>query len=159
MLITSTKSHGGKVTTLDFVKGETASSAVSYEATDWAFQKRNVAATELPAAAKWPDEDVLARLDAGLKRIVAACRSDATAVRAAERRASERLPDGSWQERNEPGSFDASFVDESCGGSPVLVKSERWTWIVASHGIVLRRLRSDGENGRGNEGEAAERGM
>jgi hypothetical protein len=46
VLITSTKSHGGKDTTLDFVKGETAAAAVSYEAADWAFQKAVVAAVK-----------------------------------------------------------------------------------------------------------------
>lgn len=55
----------------------------------------------------WPDAEVLARLEADLKRIVTDCRSDATAVRAAGGRASERLPHDPWQERNEPGSFDA----------------------------------------------------
>jgi hypothetical protein len=46
VLITSTKSHGGKDTTLDFVKGETAAAAVSYEAADWAFKKAVVAAVK-----------------------------------------------------------------------------------------------------------------
>lgn len=46
VLITSTKSHGGKDTTLDFVKGETAAAGVSYEAADWAFQKAVVAAVK-----------------------------------------------------------------------------------------------------------------
>lgn len=44
VLITSTKSHGGKDTILDFVKGETVSAGVSYERTDWAFQKSIVSA-------------------------------------------------------------------------------------------------------------------
>jgi hypothetical protein len=44
VLITSTKSHGGKDTTLDFVKGETMPASVSYEAADWAFQKAVVSA-------------------------------------------------------------------------------------------------------------------
>ena len=46
VLVTITKSHGGKDTTLDFVKGETAAAGVSYEAADWAFQKAVVAAVK-----------------------------------------------------------------------------------------------------------------
>ncbi len=54
----------------------------------------------------WPDEAVLARLEVDLKRIVAACRSDATALRAAGGRASERLPRTPWEKRDTPASFD-----------------------------------------------------
>lgn len=57
--------------------------------------------------AKWPDEEVLARLEADLKRIVTACCSDATAVREAGGRASERMPRTLWNERDTPASFDA----------------------------------------------------
>ncbi len=46
VLITSTKTHGGKDTTLDFAKGETVSAAVSYEDADWAFQRAVVAAVK-----------------------------------------------------------------------------------------------------------------
>lgn len=57
--------------------------------------------------ANWPDEDVLARLEADLKRIVTACRTDSKAVRAAGGRASERLPRTPWKERGEPAPFEA----------------------------------------------------
>ena len=49
--------------------------------------------------ASWPDDEVLARLETDLKRIVAACRNDAAAVRAAGGRPSERLPQTPWKER------------------------------------------------------------
>ncbi len=57
--------------------------------------------------AKWPDDDVLARLEADLKRIVTACRTDSKAVRAAGGRASDRMPRTHWKERSEPAPFDA----------------------------------------------------
>lgn len=57
--------------------------------------------------ANWPNGDVLARLVADLKRIVAACRSDSAAVRAAGGRASDRIPPTPWKKRGEPAPFDA----------------------------------------------------
>jgi hypothetical protein len=44
VLITSTKSHGGKDTVLDFARGETRAASVSYDPADWAVQKACVAA-------------------------------------------------------------------------------------------------------------------
>ena len=61
----------------------------------------------LTPRANWPNEDVLARLEADLKRIVTACCSDATAVREAGGRASERMPRTLWNERDTPASFEA----------------------------------------------------
>lgn len=57
--------------------------------------------------ASWPDDGVLARLEADLKRIVAACRTDAAAVRAAGGRASDRRPRTPWTERGGHAPFDA----------------------------------------------------
>jgi hypothetical protein len=42
--VTSTKSHGGKDTIIEFAAGTTPKLSVSYESTDWAFQKAFVAA-------------------------------------------------------------------------------------------------------------------
>src|SRR5262249_33727160 len=41
--VTSTKSHGGKDTVIEFAAGTTPKLSVSYESTDWAFQKSFVA--------------------------------------------------------------------------------------------------------------------
>jgi Uri superfamily endonuclease len=57
--------------------------------------------------ANWPDGDVLARLEADLKRIVTACGTDSKALRAAGGRASDRMPRTPWKERGEPAPFDA----------------------------------------------------
>ncbi len=42
VVVTSTKSHGGKDTVIDFAAGQTPHSSVSYERTDWALQKNFV---------------------------------------------------------------------------------------------------------------------
>lgn len=76
--------------------------------------------------AKWPDEDVLARLEVDLKWIVTACRTDSKAVRAAGGRASERLPRTPWKERGEPAPFDAKAA----------------LWQAASvHGVAVKNAR------------------
>jgi hypothetical protein len=44
--VTSTKSHGGKDTIIHFAAGTTPKTSISYESTDWAFQKAFVAAVK-----------------------------------------------------------------------------------------------------------------
>ena len=46
LVVTSTKSHGGKETIVVFASGTTPSTSISYEKTDWALQKAFVAAVK-----------------------------------------------------------------------------------------------------------------
>ena len=72
LLVTSTKSHGGKGTTVDFATGLSKSLLVPYQSTDWAFERGIV-----EALAKTPDVGVMvidnARLGRRDKLIAPAC--------------------------------------------------------------------------------------